>query len=124
MADLGEPVWTEIRNDARNGATWWDWYCEPPPDGAEYEVVRDDDDEWRGGYPVRRIFEVRITAPFVAADRAEPPPRRYSFTRDRLIEAISHLEAYPATAGPGQRVFIPAESMADAIIEALEGNDG
>ena len=59
--------------------------------------------------------------------------RRWSFTRDQLIDAIAHLEAYPATAGPGQRVFISAESMADAIIEALavagksaprEGADG
>jgi hypothetical protein len=47
--------------------------------------------------------------------------RRYSFTRDELIEALTRLEAYPATAGPGQRVFINAESMADALIEALAG---
>jgi hypothetical protein len=48
------------------------------------------------------------------------PERRYSFTRDQLIDALTRLEAYPATAGPGQRVFINAESMADALIEALE----
>jgi hypothetical protein len=46
--------------------------------------------------------------------------RRYTFTRPELIEAISHLEAYPATTDPGRRVFISAESMADGIIEALE----
>ena len=48
------------------------------------------------------------------------PSPRYSFTRAELIEALTRLEAYPATAGPGQRTFIVAESMADAIIEALE----
>ena len=53
--------------------------------------------------------------------RCTEPPRRYSFTRPELVEAISRLEAYPATVGPGQRVFVAAESMADAIIEALEG---
>lgn len=43
----------------------------------------------------------------------------HSFTRDELIEALTRLEAYPASAGPGQRTFVVAESMADAIIEAL-----
>ena len=47
-------------------------------------------------------------------------PESFTFTRDQLTEAISRLEAYPATAGPGHRVFISAESMADGIIEALE----
>ena len=47
-------------------------------------------------------------------------PGVYSFTRDRLVDVLARLEAYPATAGPGQRTFIVAESMADAIIEALE----
>jgi hypothetical protein len=46
-------------------------------------------------------------------------PETWTFTRDQLIDAISHLEAYPATVGPGYRVFLVAESMADAIIEAL-----
>lgn len=50
----------------------------------------------------------------------EAVPQRYSFTRDELIEALTSLEAYPATAGPGQRTFVVAESMADALIEALE----
>ncbi len=45
--------------------------------------------------------------------------RMYVFTRDQLIEAVSHLEAYPATLKSG-RVVIMAESMADAILEALE----
>ena len=48
----------------------------------------------------------------------------YSFTRDQLIDALTHLEAYPATAGPGQRTFIVAEAMADAIIGALEEQKG
>ena len=47
--------------------------------------------------------------------------RFYRFTRPELIEAISRLEAYPVTAGPGQRSFIVADSMADAIIAVLEG---
>ena len=55
------------------------------------------------------------------ADDEKPlPPRVYSFTRDQFIDALTRLEAYPATAGPGRRVFIVAEAMADAIIEALE----
>ena len=48
------------------------------------------------------------------------PPVAFTATRDQLIEALTYLEAYPASAGPGQRVFINAESMADAIITALE----
>ena len=50
----------------------------------------------------------------------EHAPRVYSFTRDQLIDALTRLEAYLATAGPGQRTFVVAESMADAIIEGLE----
>ena len=46
--------------------------------------------------------------------------RFYTFTRPQLIEAISRLEAYPVTAGT--RSFIVADSMADAIIKALEGS--
>ena len=56
-----EPVWQELRNDARDGATWWDWYCEPPAEGTAYEVTREDTDGYRQGHPVRRILEVRIT---------------------------------------------------------------
>jgi hypothetical protein len=59
-------ILTSLRNDSRDGATIWDWYCEPPAEGLTYEVVRADDDGWRGGYPVRRIFEVRITGGYVA----------------------------------------------------------
>lgn len=114
MAADGAPLRTDLRNDTRKGASWWDWYCEPPPDRTPYEVVRDGHGGWRDGYPVRRVMEIRITG-----EQEPGPPRRYSFTRDRLIEALTHLEAYPATAGPGQRVFINAESMADAIIRAL-----
>ena len=55
---------------------------------------------------------------------AETGERMYVFTRDQLIEAVSRLEAYPAKLKSG-RVVIMAESMANAIIEALEdGNDG
>jgi hypothetical protein len=69
------------------------------------------------GQPCRILLTGLTTHPHAA--RREQP-RCYAFTRDQLIEAISHLEAYPATAGPGHRVFISAESMADGIIEALE----
>ena len=44
---------------------------------------------------------------------------RYSFTRDQLIDALTKLEAYPATLKSG-RVILLADSMADALIEALE----
>ena len=58
-------------------------------------------------------------------NRLPQPPRerRYSFTRDRLIGALTRLEAYPATSGDGKRTFIGAESMADAIIGALENGE-
>ena len=49
------------------------------------------------------------------------PPRRYSFTRDQRIEAHRHPELRLLAADPAA-VGIPAgaESMADALIEALE----
>lgn len=56
-----EPVLTELVNDPLKGATRVDWYCEPPPEGAAYDVVREEDGGWRRGYPVRRILEVRLT---------------------------------------------------------------
>lgn len=56
-----EPIWQELINDTRDGATWLDWYCEPPAEGVAYEVVREDSDGYRLGHPVRRIFEIRRT---------------------------------------------------------------
>lgn len=59
--DPAEPVWTGLVNDAREGASWVDWYCDPPPEGAEYEVIREEDDGWRLGHPVRAVYEVQVT---------------------------------------------------------------
>ena len=75
-----------------------------------------------GLQPSEALARLRAAVPVAAAP--EPPPRVWSFTRDQLVEALTHLEAYPASAGPGQRVFINAESMADALIEALEDDRG
>ncbi len=47
-------------------------------------------------------------------------PERWSFTRDELIDALSRLEARVPTSGPLAGKIL-AESMADAIIEALTG---
>lgn len=49
---------------------------------------------------------------------------RYSFTRDQLTEALTRLEAYPATLPGRDKPVLIAESMADAIIEALEDGAG
>jgi hypothetical protein len=113
------PVYTELRNDAREGATYWDWYCQYPPDGALFDVVRDAEDGWRCGHPVRRILEIRVTA-----DAPPPPAPRYSFTRDQLIDALTRLDVSVRVSGPAAGM-INAESMADALIEALEdGGNG
>lgn len=49
---------------------------------------------------------------------------RYSFTRDQLIDALTHMEATVPVDGR-KTVLLNAESMADAIIEGLEdGSDG
>ena len=48
---------------------------------------------------------------------------RYSFTRGQLIDALTRLEAHVATSGPMAGKII-AESMADALIEALSGEAG
>ena len=55
-----------------------------------------------------------------ADDEKPAQPRAYSFTRAELVDVLARLEAYPATSGDGKRTFIVAESMADAIIGALE----
>lgn len=59
--DDDEPAWTEIRNDAREGATIWDWYC--PYAGHDAEIIRSEPGGWRNGYPVLRILEARTAAP-------------------------------------------------------------
>ena len=46
-------------------------------------------------------------------------PETYTFTRDQLIEALTHLEARIPVSGPAAGL-VDAESMADSIIEALE----
>ncbi len=45
-------------------------------------------------------------------------PKPYTFTRDELIEALTRLEMHVATSGPIAGKVL-ADSMADAIIEAL-----
>lgn len=50
------PVLTEDVPDA-SGRYRQEWYCEPPPPGARFTVVRD---EWDAGYSVRKILEVKV----------------------------------------------------------------
>ena len=54
-------------------------------------------------------------------NRLPQPPRerRYSFTRDQLIEALSGMEMWSVAATLSVGIPGAAESMADAIIEAL-----
>ena len=59
--DPDEPLREDLVNNTRDGATWVDWYCAPPPDGAGYEVTREEPGGWRTGHPVRCIFEIRVT---------------------------------------------------------------
>jgi hypothetical protein len=65
---------------------------------------------------LRRKQHEAMTYPY---GQPEARFRRYSFTREELIEALTRLEAYPATLKSG-RVILIADSMADALIEALE----
>lgn len=71
--------WRQLRDDSGEDPYWEEWYCEVPPAGASYVVVLQD---WAGPeddaravscgpkYPVRRIFQVRMT------DAAETRPAR------------------------------------------------
>ena len=64
-------------------------------------------------------FASRKAAEGYGRDR-EAGHRAYTFTRSQLIDALCRLEVYPATL-PGRDVpVVLAESMADAIIGALE----
>ena len=65
-------------------------------------------------HELARAVEVDMSGP------ASPPPRRYSFTRDTLTDALTHLEVSVPVSGPDTGK-INAESMADALIEALGG---
>lgn len=56
-----EPLATWLVNDARDGATWLHWHCDPPPEDADYEVIREESGGWRIGHPVREIHEIRVT---------------------------------------------------------------
>ena len=48
-------------------------------------------------------------------------PRRYSFTRDQLIDVLTRLEVYPVGAPLARPSVVVAFAMlADSIIEALE----
>lgn len=72
-----------------------------------------------GLQPAEALARLR---PPVAADPGQPSPRVHSFTRDRLIDALTRLDARVPVSGPAAGL-VNAESMADAIIEALEAND-
>ena len=48
-------------------------------------------------------------------------PKVYRFTRDQLIEALGTPEMWPLAATLSVGIPAGAESMADALIEALEG---
>lgn len=76
---------------------------------------------WRdpdGGLRSTSGFASRKAAESYGADR-EAGYRFYSFTRTQLIDAIAGLEVHVATSGPAAGKVL-AESMADAIIEALD----
>ena len=49
-------------------------------------------------------------------------PKVYRFTRDQLIDALTRLETHVLVSGPAAGM-INAESMADAIIGALENRE-
>ena len=51
-----------------------------------------------------------------AADK----PRLHTFTRDELVDALTRMTAEVPVTGPAAGM-VNAESMADAIIEALDG---
>ena len=68
-------------------------------------------------------FEVLVPgcSPCAACPGGDAPDvaRRYSFTRGGLVDALARLEVQRARSRAGQRGRISAESMADALIEAL-----
>jgi hypothetical protein len=64
------------------------------------------------------VLEARAAA-LVAAEHPQPEPRRYTFTRDQLTDALTRLDVRVLTSGPCAGM-VNAESMADCIIEALE----
>lgn len=77
---------------------------------------------WRdpdGGLRSASGFASRKAAETYGRDR-EAGYRFYSFTRAQLIDAIAGLEVRPALLPGRDRPVILAESMADAIIEALD----
>ena len=63
-------------------------------------------------------FASRKAAEGYGRDR-EAGCRVYAFTRGQLIEALTRLEAHVAVSGPAAGKIL-ADSMADALIEALE----
>jgi hypothetical protein len=76
---------------------------------------------WRdqdGGLRSASGFASRKAADGYGSDR-EAGYRFYSFTRAQLIDAIATLEVHVATSGPAAGKIL-AESMADAIIGALD----
>ena len=66
-----EPLIQELRDDS-SGACWLDWYCDPPAGGQGFIVMRCLWEGERGGYPVRKIFEVVVTPENEIEHR--PPP--------------------------------------------------
>ena len=57
-----------------------------------------------------------------ADDEKPAQPRAYSFTRAQLVDALTRLETHVLISGPAAGM-INAESMADAIIGALENGE-
>jgi hypothetical protein len=53
------PVLRELRGGIQ-GPYWQEWYCDVPPDGVAFTVIRE---RWMEGYsepPVRMIEEIRL----------------------------------------------------------------
>ena len=63
----------------------------------------------------------RARARHLGAKHGPRVTRVYSFTRDQLIEALGTPEMWPLAATLSVGIPAGAESMADALIEALEG---
>lgn len=69
----------------------------------------------------RSRWEPRYGGDF-SDDERVAPSRVYSFTRPQLIEALSGMEMWSVAATLSVGVPAAAESMADAIIGALEAD--
>lgn len=66
-------VFRQLLVSSRRGPFWQEWFCPVPPDEVPFQVMMEEWPDLPGGFPVRRIYQIRMSDHDRASPAAPPP---------------------------------------------------